>query len=233
MAAFCVLAAFLGFITEAVNEMIAHQIGGKANPFFLVLASLFVGAAIVMGIYAQLCQLRRWGQRTHRRLWIGFPVAGITLVAVLPNFFNVPSISATAAPKSQNEQVAQETTEKAVATDNALVKPGWYGELQQHNLLMVVSSYEKDADNGDLLSRIKTPRTLSTGEMISDIPICLAPEFSWTNVVAVVATMGVHEMAIPGRIMTVAEKKAFLDRTFAKPSAPRAGPSAETWYKGM
>lgn len=292
MATFCAVFALLGFGIELVNGFVAQPSGGKAHSLCVALVILFVAAAVATGVYAQLCQLRRWSRRANRRLWIGFPTAGITFIALLPNFLAVPPVPTISSTKT--EQTAHKTTGHAVATDHALVKPGWYGELQQRNLLLVVSSYREDAEesrsfnarlfkpvsyatfsvinlgcpdpvrmeklevdvllnsgkritslpimpllsqkasaNEDLLTHLKLPKTLSTGEMLPDIPICLATDFSWTNVAAVIATVGACEMAIPGRVMTASEKKVFLGRTLTKPSASNTGPSAETWYKGM
>lgn len=294
LAAFCVLSAFLGIIIEGVNETVSHHTQAKTSDLFSVFSIILIAAALATGVRAQFMQRRRWSRRTNQRLWIGLPVAGVALIAVVPNFFEAPPIPpelmTKTAPAPQPPPAASR-----VETDSSLVKPGWYGELKQRNLMLVVSSYGEEAEesrtfnarlfkpvsyatlsvinlgcpdpvqlcklevelvlgsgervsslpiepllsqkasaNSELLTRLALPRTIAVGEMLSDIPICLDPLFSWTNVVAVAATVGVQEIVVPGRVMTVKEKRELLDRPIAKPAAaPHAGPSAETWYKGM
>ncbi len=70
----CVAGALTGFCIELVIEMISVSREEPANLFFNGVAGLFVAAAFVLGVYAQMAQSRSWSRRVRRRLVIGMSV---------------------------------------------------------------------------------------------------------------------------------------------------------------
>ena len=125
--ALCVAGALTGFCIELVIEMISVSREEPANLFFNCVAGLFVAAAFVLGVYAQMAQSRSWSRRVRRRLVIGMSVNVLTLVMVAANFAEKRTVNA-----DQVRAVAAEIQAAGapLPEDTALVQPGWYGELQ-------------------------------------------------------------------------------------------------------
>ena len=138
----CVVSALLGLIIEILNELVAEQ--GHTNTFFNILTVCLGVTAIGMGIYAQTFQVRRWSRQTRQRIAIGLPVALLTLVSVMPNFFEKKALEDTLRGAHHTAKTPPPSAD-ARETDESLVKPGWYGELQSDGLLMIVSSFEENA----------------------------------------------------------------------------------------
>ena len=310
----CVLSAFLGLVIDILNELISHATATNTNTFFNVLSTSLGVVAIGLGLSAQSAQLRRWNRNTRQRIMIGLPIAMLTLVAVIPNFFEKPDLGdllnnipkTPTAPSSPVSPAPAADARKTVGspvppapadarkTDDSLVKPGWYGELQHDGLLVIVSSYEENASesrrfnsrlpkpvsyatftvinlgnatptvinnlqvsarlasgetvqslpvrplldlnaasNSDLLKRLALPQQLAIGGMFPDVPICMPADFLWSRVLTVTVTLGVQEIAVPGRVMTADEKKAMVNKIkSSRPSTNSTG-SAETWFKNL
>ena len=169
------LSAFLGLIIEVLNELVAGS--GNTNTFFNILAIGLVATALGTGIYAQMNQLRCWSRQTRQRILIGLPVALLTLATVIPNFFEKPALGEL---MRGTPRVAQATPPPADTreTDEALVKPGWYGELQRDGLLLIVSSYEENAfESRAFNKRLYKPVSYATFTVInlsSDVPIAVS-----------------------------------------------------------
>ena len=143
----CVTTAFLGLGIELANEFVAHANQTNTNTFFSVLTSILCVVAVGLGICAQASQQRRWNPHTRQRLVVGFPVAALTLLAVAPNFRETPVLrknSGNSGDASRSLAASPLPTNVRDVND-ALVKPGWYGEYQQDGVVLVVSSYEENA----------------------------------------------------------------------------------------
>ncbi len=148
----CVLSAFLGLLIEILNELVAGTGHTNTNTFFNILTVCLAAAALVTGIYAQMIQLRRWSRQTRQRILIGLPVALLTLITVIPNFFEKPSLGnmERGAPHAAKAPLPPADTRE---TDESLVKPGWYGELQRDGFLLIVSSFEENASESRQFNR--------------------------------------------------------------------------------
>lgn len=318
------MSAFLGLLIEFINELVAHVNQTQTYTYFSILTLASGIVAFVLGLFALASQLRRRSLQKRNRLLIGLPVTILTLISVAPNFFDNPAYKVTpqtsqaqtpvqtpaatnavmlaSAMRTASSSVQTSATRtadagvqtNAIPVDEALVKPGWYGERRDGNALLIVASYEENAfesrqfnrrlsrpvsyatfsvinlgsakpialttfrvgvflDSGeevqsmafepllsqnasinrDLLKIFSLPRTLGIGEMLSDIPICMAPGFSWASVDAVKVTLGGRDVLIPGRLMTAEEKRKALEHsTESSPDANTSGAS-ETSAKSL
>ncbi len=141
----CVLLAFLGLGIVAIAELISRTNSEPSNPFFNIMSGACTLAALGMGIYAQAAQFHHWSQRVKRRLLIGFPVALLTALVVADNFYdkyeNLDVPPPTPPPAGQPAAQHPAAAAAVAQEDDALVKPGWYGELQQDGLFLIVSSF--------------------------------------------------------------------------------------------
>ncbi|MEI7901129.1 MAG: hypothetical protein WCK89_12830 [bacterium] len=145
----CLICAFVGFSIVVIAEMIAQKNSELRNSVFNSFAGVLTLVALVTGIYAQTAQLRHWNPTVKRRLLIGLPVALLNALMVISSFLNkYESVDSPSPVKLTPPAVADTLPE-----DNALVKPGWYGELQQDKLLLVVSSFEDNAAEARLFCR--------------------------------------------------------------------------------
>ena len=110
--------------------------------------------------------------------------------------------------------------------------------LEAKPLLRVESTDEA------LVRHLAATRTLATGEMAIDIPICVNADFRWERVGAVKLTFDGFVLLVPGRMVTADEKFSLLMKSdaAAKPAeAPPAGSqpaastnqSAEAWLKDL
>jgi len=159
--------AFLGLGIEIVNELVAQSNHANTNTFLNVLTASLVVAALGFGAYAQTSQMRRWSRQTRQRNLIGLPVALLTLVSVVPNFYEKPALGAMHRDVSHTP-TAPASSAPTQETDNALVKPGWYGEIQQDGLLLIVSSYEEKAfESKQFNSRLFKPVSYATLTVIN------------------------------------------------------------------
>jgi len=142
--ALCVMTASLGLGLLAVTELVASARHEAANPFLNTFAGLAVLASFGLGGYAMLLQLRSWSQRVRRRLQVGLTLAALTLVMVVANALS----SVRPAPDTPGAAASPAVAARAAAApeeDTSLYKPGWYGELQQDGVLLVVSSFPENA----------------------------------------------------------------------------------------
>ena len=283
--------AFLGLGTVVIAEIIARANNELTPPFFNILAGAASLAALAVGAYAQITQMHRWSRRVKRRLLVGLPVALLNAMMVTANFFDTYETpgNPASAPSSNRREVPPPPQE-----DNALVKPGWYGELQQEGLLLVVTSFgdnaaetkrfekrlfkpvsyaslslinlgssvpiilqslevglhmdsgevvkslpvkpllEQKADTNTALLRLLTaPYTLAAGAMLPDIPVCQETNFPWARVTAVTVSLSSHDLTIPGRMMTAAEKQTMLEKTTANRKTSGTNITAEAWFKNL
>lgn len=140
------MAAALAFVVLVITELIATSRHEPANPFFNGVAGFLTVAAFAAGGYAMLLQLRSWSESVRRRLRIGLTIAVFTLVMV-----SVNGISALH-PAGEGDADGETRAEAdpgvgagAAAEDQSLFKSGWYGELQQDGVLLVVSSFPENA----------------------------------------------------------------------------------------
>ena len=131
--------AFFGLGIVAVAEIISRANSEPSNPFFNILSGACTLAALGMGVYSQAIQVHHWSRRVKRRLLIGFPVALLTALVVADNFYDKYEAPDGPLPPQQPEK--NQTMTAVTPEDDALIKPGWYGELQQDGLFLVVSSF--------------------------------------------------------------------------------------------
>lgn len=88
--------------------------------------------------------------------------------------------------------------------------------------------------NNSLVRRLAEPQTLAAGAMVPDIPVCLEPGFQWERVCGVKITLSAGTVMIPGRMMTVPEKRALLEKaTASRSSSASTNLSAEAWFKDL
>jgi len=295
LSALCVCTAFLGLAVELANEFVAHENQTNTSTLCSIVSVVFGASAFALGTHALVEQRRRWSSRTRRRLLLGLPVAGLTLLSVAPNFWEAPVSEKTPAAPSASSPTAPTAATNAVAgTDDSLAKPGWYGEYTQDGVVVAVSSFEPNAfesqrfnrrlrkpvsyatftainlgratpvvlnnlratlrldsgetvqslpieplleENGEanrpLLKRLAPPLKLGAGEMLPDVPICMASDFAWSRVTAVSLSLDGGEVAIPGRMMTAKEKNALLDKHAGKRGGDRSQDSSEAWFKNL
>jgi hypothetical protein len=187
----CVVSSLLGLLIELINELVANFKQTQTYTLFNVLTLALGAAAVVLGLFALATQIRRWSLHKRNLLLIGFPAAILTLVSVAPNFFDNPAFKVTpqkslaeapARTPAQTNAVAQTNAAQAqnsdAPVDDALVKPGWYGELRLDNALLIVSSYEENAFesrqfNGRLFKPVSYA-TLSVINLGSSVPLALS-----------------------------------------------------------
>lgn len=159
--ALCVAGALTGFCIELVIEMISVSREEPANLFFNGVAGLFVAAAFVLGVYAQMAQSRSWSRRVRRRLMIGLSMNVLTLVMVAANFAEKRTVNA-----DQVRAVAAEIQAAGapLPEDTALVQPGWYGELQADGVVVSVSSFPERSSTSRAFNR-RVIRPVSYGTL--------------------------------------------------------------------
>lgn len=85
----------------------------------------------------------------------------------------------------------------------------------------------------EVLERLAEQQDVTVGGMIPDIPVCLDAPFDWSRVKAVEVVLGSGPVAVPGRLMTVAEKQASLFSGPSKRSAATTNVTAEAWFKDL
>ena len=144
------MAAFLAFGIALITELVAYTRHESANPFFNASAGLLTVAAFGAGGYALMVQLRYWSQRVRRRLQVGLTVAVLTMVMVIANYYEPYLPSAGGQPDA--DPVKKEVVPVA-PEDQSLLKPGWYGELQQDGVLAVISSFAENASESRQFNR--------------------------------------------------------------------------------
>ncbi len=163
-AALCVMFAFLGLGLVAVAEIVSRTNRELINPVFNVLSGAGTLAAVATGVYSQTLQLRHWSRRVKRRLWVGLPVALLTALMVTHNFFARSEPCEAPTP----DKPARPAAAEGATEDGALVKPGWYGELQQDRLLLVVTSFEDHAaETRQFCRRLSKPVSYATLSLIN------------------------------------------------------------------
>lgn len=149
-AAVCVLFAFLGLGCKIAVEFMAHLRTTSSSNLLTMLAGTLALAALGLGLYAQNAQRRLWSRRVHRRLVIGIPVAFLTLLTMVANVL-LPQ--AALRPSPPDEVTPSSARRPAKAEDTALIKPGWYGELQQDGVLLVLTSFPENATESRQFNR--------------------------------------------------------------------------------
>lgn len=146
LATLCVIAAFFGTSLELLNAFVAHTNKENTNLYLSLLSTALATVAIGFGTSAQLIQLKTWSHRARNRILIGLPVAVLTLVATLPNFWETPIVHDRAGGRPNallTESPASLTVSAPKQGENTdLIKPGWYGETQHDGLLLVVTSFD-------------------------------------------------------------------------------------------
>ena len=135
----------MALLGEAVARANQTAVSPAVNLFAGALTLVAVGA----GAYAQASQLRLWSRRVRKRLLIGLPVAVLTGLVVAANWIGVTAqpahVAAEPAPSVPAAGPAQ--------PDGALCKAGWYGELQQDGVWLVLTSFPDDALEAKLFGR--------------------------------------------------------------------------------
>ncbi len=149
-AAACVLLAFLGLGCKLAVGFMAHLRTTSSSNLLTILAGTLTLAALGLGLYAQNAQRRLWSRRVRRRLVIGIPVAFLTLLTVVANVLFPQAALRPAAPDVATPSSAQHP---AKTEDTALTKPGWYGELQQDGVLLVLTSFPENATESRQFNR--------------------------------------------------------------------------------
>jgi len=134
----CVLFALLGLATVLATELISNANQRPALPALNLIAGSFVLASLGTGAYAQITQRRHWSRRVRRRILIGLPIASCAALAVIAN------TREKVAPRAADPDVPRAATPARQATpeDDALVKPGWYGEVRADGVVIVVTSFD-------------------------------------------------------------------------------------------
>jgi hypothetical protein len=87
-----------------------------------------------------------------------------------------------------------------------------------------------------LKRRLSEPKTIASGAMVADIPVCLEPGFRWERVREVEVALGDRVLLVQGRMMTAEEKRALAETpgaAGAPPAAASTNLSAETWFKDL
>ena len=148
----CVVAAFLAFGVVLIAEQIAYVREEPANVFLSGFACLFAVAALIAGIYAQLSQARHWSRRVRNRLLVGMPVAALTCVMTLANFFDKPASAEQALDGASSAHISLEPESQE------LFGPGWYGEGQVNGVEAVVVSYAENAPESRAFNRLLNRR---------------------------------------------------------------------------
>ncbi|HNX34497.1 MAG TPA: hypothetical protein PKM57_07710 [Kiritimatiellia bacterium] len=171
----CVMAAFLAFGVALIMELVAYTRREAANPFLNGVTGLFALAALGAGCYAQIVQFHHWSRRVRHRLQVGLTVTLLTLLLVVVNVYDKVTPPAGDAPA---EPVAATTADAPAAQeDTSLVKPGWYGELQQDGVMAVLASFADNASESRQFSRRVTKpvsyATLSVINLGSPVPVVL------------------------------------------------------------
>jgi len=149
-AAACVLFAFLGLGCVLAAEINAWVESARPDPRLIRLASIFTSSALGLGIAAAISQLHTWSRRVRKRLLIGLPLTLFSLLVIAANHF-VPH-DPNRLPHADNTAVSSARPAPAIG-DNALVKSGWYGELQQDGLLLVITSFPDSSDETQRFNR--------------------------------------------------------------------------------
>lgn len=156
--------AFIGLVIVAIAEIIARASKELTHPAFNVLSAAAVLVALAAGFYAQTTQLHRWSRSVKRRLLIGMPVALLTGLVVIDNFYDKYDVP----DRPVTDQPIRPTKTEDPSEDNALVKPGWYGEFQQGGLFLVVASFEDNAaDAKRFCRRLFKPVSFATLSLIN------------------------------------------------------------------
>jgi len=149
-AAVCVLFAFVGLGCKFAVEFIAPLRAASSANLLTMLAGTLALAALGLGLYAQNTQRRLWSRRVRRRLLLGIPVAFLTLLTVVANVLFPQASLRPAAPDEATPSSAQRP---AKTEDTSLIKPGWYGELQQDGVLLVITSFPENATESRQFNR--------------------------------------------------------------------------------
>ncbi|MDD4016355.1 MAG: hypothetical protein PHV28_00290 [Kiritimatiellae bacterium] len=156
-AAACVLFASLGLGCALAAEINVYVESARPDPRLILLASIFTSAALGLGIAALISQLHTWSRRVRKRLLIGLPLTLFSLLVIAANRFiphdpnRLPHADITAVSSAR----------PAPATgDGALIKSGWYGELQQDGLLLVITSFPDSSEETRRFNR-RTRRPVS------------------------------------------------------------------------
>ena len=136
-----ILFALLGFGCVLAAEISAYARHALRDSRLILLAATFTLVAFGSGLFAQIAQLRHWSRRVRVRLLVGFPLIFLTLLAITAELF-VPPQSGLRHPGDTGLSSVRPAPENG---DTSLVKSGWYGELQQDGLLLVVTSFPDDA----------------------------------------------------------------------------------------
>jgi len=149
-AAACVLFAFLGFGCALAAEINVYAKSTLPDPRLILLASIFASAALGLGIAALVSQLHNWSRRVRKRLLIGLPLTLFSLLVIAANLF-VPH-DRNSLPHADNTAVSSARPAPAIG-DTSLVKSGWYGELQQDGLLLVITSFPDSSEETQRFNR--------------------------------------------------------------------------------
>ncbi len=139
----CVLFAFLGLGCGLVAEINAYAENTHPVPRLILLASVFTSAALGLGIAALISQRHIWSRRVRKRLLIGLPLTLFSLLVIAANYFVPPAPNRI--PHADNTAISSARPVPAIG-DDSLVKPGWYGELQQDGLLLVITSFPDNSE---------------------------------------------------------------------------------------
>lgn len=165
--------AFLALAITLIAEIVSRANKDLPHPVFNVLAAGSTLAALIIGGYAQVTQLRQWSWRVKRRLLIGIPVALLTAIAVTSNFYAKYAPLGESAHLTSNRDAAC----APVPENTDLIKPGWYGELQLDGLLLVVTAFEDNASEALRFNRrLYKPVSYATASIInygSPVPVVL------------------------------------------------------------
>ncbi len=134
----CVLLALTGLAAVSAAELLSRT--GHISP--PVGANVFAGAcalvALAAGAHALMALSHHRSRRLRRRLLIGLPAAICTALAVFANLCARRAPAGAAAPDAPLPAVPHADTPE----DNSLAKTGWYGEILDGGVLLVVTSFD-------------------------------------------------------------------------------------------
>lgn len=163
-AAHCLLFALAGLVTVLTTELVSKANQRPALPALNLVAGSFVLAALGTGVYAQITQRRHWSRRVRRRLLVGLPIAACSAVAIIANTReqHAPSAAGPEVPR------AAAPARQATPEDDALVRPGWYGEVRSDGVIIVVTSFETNTAESQRFNRgLFKPVTYATLSLIN------------------------------------------------------------------
>ena len=149
----CIFSAVLAVAALVVGYVIASKEEGNSFPILDVVAGGLAVLGFVFGFYAEIVQLRYWNPKVKLRLMGGMPLTLVVIAAVGYGWFQRYRKGLDVGIVSSGQPAAAEAKRDAgtdddgewVQVDRSLFKPGWYGDVQQGALMVVVVSYEENA----------------------------------------------------------------------------------------